>query len=241
MTIDFNAYRDALLDPGARSARRTFVRTVGASLRRSGAALWAFGLADDPMRRAVSIIAQMGGQLADGSISLLEDENWYATAALLRQLVEIEYLMSLFAEDPKEAVAWLAASQEDLRRTYSPATMRRRSQGRFRDQEYWTHCELGGHPNPRAHFLLPERTFPRDNSVFGPPEWMWVELGQHLARLWRLFAKGIDHQDMKDIRALSESIAEVDEHLLRWHRDDPCAVRLSARGLEDEVLRLRRG
>ncbi len=234
MALDFNAYRDALLNPQAQLVRREFARSVATSLRKSGGALWAFGLADDPVRRAVSIGVQMGGALADGSISLLELENWYGAAALLRQLVEVEYLPWLFAEDPEEAKAWLVASQDDLRRTYSPATMRKRSQGRFRDEEYWTHCDLGGHQNPRAHFLLSERVLPSDVSAFGPLEWMWVELGQHLARLWRLFSQCMDHKSLKTITVVADCFAEVDERLLKWHEDDPCAVRLSGRFLAEE-------
>lgn len=40
---------------------------------------------------------------------MLEAENWYAAAALSRQLVEVEYLVWLFGTDPTEAEAWLSA------------------------------------------------------------------------------------------------------------------------------------
>jgi hypothetical protein len=42
----------------------------------------------------------MGGSLASGTIAVLRVENWYAAAALLRQVVEVEYLLWLFAEEP---------------------------------------------------------------------------------------------------------------------------------------------
>lgn len=43
----------------------------------------------------------------------------------------------------------------------------------FRDQEYWRHCEIGGHPRPKAHFLLPEN-LPRRGDPFSSSEGAWM-------------------------------------------------------------------
>jgi hypothetical protein len=55
-----------------------------------------------------------------------------------------------------EAEKWLAASPSEIRNFFGPGAMRKRSGGQFRAEEYGVHCERGGHPNPRAGFLLPE-------------------------------------------------------------------------------------
>lgn len=54
------------------------------------------GFARDVM---VGLVGQTGGELALGAIKLLHAENLYASAALIRQVVEVEYLASIFADD----------------------------------------------------------------------------------------------------------------------------------------------
>jgi phage/plasmid primase-like uncharacterized protein len=45
----------------------------------------------------VATVAQISGELGAGAVALLEAGNNYAAAALIRQLVEVEYLASAFA------------------------------------------------------------------------------------------------------------------------------------------------
>jgi|SRR5581483_1204959 len=86
---------------------------------------------------------------------LLEQDNLYGAAALLRQLVEAEYLAWAFAEDRVEAAAWLRSTNEKRREMWQPKHLRERSGGRFRAIDYAHHCECGGHPTPSAKRLLP--------------------------------------------------------------------------------------
>lgn len=162
--MNLDAYKQELLKPSARQARREACQVCADSIQRCGDALWAFGMVDDARRRALATVLQMGGGLAKGCVAMLIQSNWYAAAALSRQLVEIEYLVWLFGTDPEEGKAWLSVTQKDLRRTYNPSAMRKRSEGQFRDREYWSHCEIGGHPNPRAAFLLSDRLLPNDSA-----------------------------------------------------------------------------
>lgn len=219
-------YREALLERSARETRREACRTCAHRLQECGNALWAFGLADDPRRRALATVLQIGGSIARGNVALLEEENWYAAAALCRQLVEVEYLVWLFGTDPSEAEAWLSASQKDLRRIYSPSAMRKRSEGRFRDQEYRSHCELGGHPNPKAAFLLPEHALHDDKAFLVPLEWMWVDLGQHLERLWSFTKVAIEASRLTTVRAVVDAQRDIEDVLKRWQERDHCADRL---------------
>lgn len=222
-TSNFDSSKEALLDQSAQRARREACRMCANRLQNCGNVLWAFGLADDTRRRALATVLQIGGSIARGNVAMLEAENWYAAAALCRQLVEIEYLVWLFGTNPSEAEAWLSATQEDLRRMYSPSAMRNRSEGRFRDQEYWSHCELGGHPNPKAAFLLPEHILPNDEPPLPMPEWMWVDLGQHLERLWLFAEVATKTLGLDTVRIVADVRRDIENVLQRWHERDACA------------------
>lgn len=83
--------------------------------------------------------------------------NTYAAAALVRQLVEVEYLFWAFAEDHGEAANWRTSSKDDRRARWTPAELRKRSRGRFRAVDYQHHCEAGGHPTPAGFELFRPR------------------------------------------------------------------------------------
>jgi hypothetical protein len=103
---------------------------------------------------AVGALLQIGGELALPAIQLFAAQQHYAAAALVRQLVEVEYLMWAFESNPSEAKAWLNSTREERREFFQPARLRKKSNGRFKDHDYWYHCELGGHPVPRSMTLL---------------------------------------------------------------------------------------
>jgi hypothetical protein len=225
-TPNLDSYSEALIEQSAQRARREACRTCSSRLQDCAAnVLWAFGLVDDPRRRALATILQIGGSIARGNVAMLEAENWYAAAALCRQLVEVEYLVWLFGVDPTEAEAWLSATQEDLRQMYRPSAMRKRSEGRFRDQEYWSHCELGGHPNPKAAFLLPEHILPDNKDPLPTSEWMWVDLGQHLERLWSFAEVARKALGLDTVRIVADARRDIENVLQLRHAQEACADR----------------
>jgi hypothetical protein len=221
-------FASALADPDSSAARIALCREVSGAFTACGNVLWAFGLPITPYRRALAIVGQMAGTLSCGSVSMMDDKNWYAAAALTRQLVEVEYLLFLFADDPNEASRWLSADPDQLRRWYALSAMRKRSAGRFRDGEYWSHCEIGGHPHPKAHFLLPEH-FSRDEGGVSSLDctWLWVDLGQHLERGWGFFQSAVGRDGLSDVGIVAATLPRVTEALSEWHRMDPCADRLT--------------
>src|SRR5580704_5113131 len=87
----------------AAALRESTCSALAEALAATGAVLWAFGLADQP-RRAIAVAIQMAGETARGAVLLLRDNNRYGGAALVRQIVEIEYLLCLFALDRGEPV-----------------------------------------------------------------------------------------------------------------------------------------
>jgi hypothetical protein len=206
-------------------AARLFVADVAKELDGLAAQVWAFGLAEGA-RRAVAIVAQMGAELAVGAAQLYDSERWYAGAALVRQLIETEYLLFLFANDLAEPEKWLKASPEEARRNFSPAVMRDRSDGRFRASEYSTHCEIGGHPRLSGHILLREHFLPtvqKPLEIFDPKV-QWVDLAQHIERMWGHYVAAVRLHSPSNV--YPDRFKRVDELSAAWRALDPLPPRI---------------
>lgn len=177
-------YLTQLGNPGAAALRESTCDVLAETLCATGAVLWAFGVAEQP-RRSIAAAIQMGGETARGAVSLLRESNRYGAAALVRQLVETEYLLCLFAFDNNEPLRWASLDLEAVRKEYQPARMRERCGGRFRASEYAIHCQVGGHPRYAAAYVLPEhvRVGPFSEAVIFAAG--WLDLGQHLVQVWR--------------------------------------------------------
>lgn len=112
-----------------------------------------FGHGNDEMV-AISLLFRIGGQLTSASADLFTDGRHYAAAALLRQMVEIEYLAWAFETRDKDAERWLRSTADERRNFFTPAKLRQAAGGKFRGKDYGYHCELGGHPVPGSYLLL---------------------------------------------------------------------------------------
>jgi hypothetical protein len=156
-----HALRAILLDEDAHSERVRWCHIAAESLVETGAILYVGGWTlRDQRTEAFGVLTEMAGELASGAVSLLGQELYYAAASLIRNLVETQYLYFRFITDPGSGSEWLNATPGAIRKSFSPADMRKHSLGRFRDEEYWTHCDLGGHPNPKGRLLLKNHTNP---------------------------------------------------------------------------------
>jgi hypothetical protein len=164
-------------------AARRMVLAIADELDGLAAQVWAFGGAEGA-RRAFAIVAQIGTELLVGACHLYKRQRWYAGAALVRQLIEVEYLLFLFATDKDEPQRWLKASDVDAKNMFAPSQMRRRAQGRFDVSEYQTHCKIGGHPRVSGHVLLKEHITPITTTPLKlfDPSIQWVDLAQHVER-----------------------------------------------------------
>lgn len=138
-------------------------RDVGTQLHAFGHMLGAdrrdgvspFGHGDDAAV-AVSMLLRIGSQLVSGSAHLIGDGRHYAGSALIRQLVEVEYLAWAFETKNEDAARWLRSTREERHSFFTPAKLRKAADGRFRGADYGYHCELGGHPVPGSWQLLGE-------------------------------------------------------------------------------------
>ena len=126
---------------------------------------------------AVSVLLRVAGQLTSASADLFADGRQYAASALLRQMVEIEYLAWAFETRNGEGERWLRSNQSERQKFFTPAKLRSAAgQGTFRGKDYGYHCELGGHPVPQAGILL------EGDSAIG--QLMLSDLLGHVGRIW---------------------------------------------------------
>jgi hypothetical protein len=158
-----------------------------------------FGFGSDATVGLATVV-RIAGELSSGAVGLLQSGNHYAAAALVRQLVEVEYLAWAFAEDEEEAMNWLRSSREERMRFWRPSHIRKRAGGRFRGLDYSLHCEAGGHPTPEGNGLLPGG--PRVESDF----FAWNDLIFHGLSVWDYALSAADRFEYgNEIRALPEA------------------------------------
>lgn len=105
---------------------------------------------------AVSVLLSIASQLTSAANDLFADGRQYAAAALLRQLVEVEYLAWAFDTRDRDAGRWMKSTAEERQKFFTPAKIRKAANGTFRSKDYAYHCELGGHPVPGSMLLLVE-------------------------------------------------------------------------------------
>lgn len=128
---------------------------------------------------AVSTLLRVATQLVSGSTDLFQDGRSYAAAALLRQLVEVEYLAWAFETNNAEGERWLRSDKKQREQFFTPAKLRKAAAGKFRGQDYGYHCEFGGHPVPSAGPLLqggPEITQLLLSDLLGHAGRVWDHL-----------------------------------------------------------------
>lgn len=224
----FNA---ALADDRVQESREAVCDAVPAALAATGLRLSidAF-LSGDAGRQAFAVITEMAAELAMGSASLFRQELWYPGAALVRQLLECGYLISLASDSRDEAEDWFKSSHDEIVQRFMPATMRARAARDFRRAEYQSHCDLGGHPNPAGRMLL------RRHDEWRPisPRSNWVDLAQHLGEIWTWFEEALPLYDPRhdpsgalyDPARPPDGASEVSRTLTDWRETDPLARRL---------------
>lgn len=109
---------------------------------------------DDAETTAISVLLRIGGELIWSSAALIGFGRPYAAAALVRQLVEVEYLAWAFEINNRDAERWLKSTQKERQEFFKPAKLRKAAKGKFRGKDYGYHCEMGGHPTPQGTIFL---------------------------------------------------------------------------------------
>jgi hypothetical protein len=147
--LDFLEYAsDAFQDVG--QMLHVFGHILGVD-RKSG--LSPFGHGDDE-KVGIALLLQIASQIISASTQLLQDGRAYVGSALIRQLVEVEYLAWAFETRDAEAARWLRSDKRERQDFFAPRILRAAADGKFRAKDYSYHCEMGGHPTPFAASLL---------------------------------------------------------------------------------------
>lgn len=211
-----------------RAAREGVCRALAVTFREAGKLLWTFGYMLGTDRRdgespfgfgsdatvGLAVAVEIAGELLSGAVTLFADGNLYSGAALLRQIVEVEYLTWAFAEDQEEAMTWIRATPDERRRMWQPRHLRERSAGRFRASDYHRHCERGGHPTPEGTTLLATHTRERW------PDLQWFDLAVHGVSAWRYAIEASRHVGYVDEVKSVAGAHGLPEAIARWEHGD---------------------
>jgi hypothetical protein len=191
---------------------------------KTGAALADFGFAlhnrSDRERqpaeavKAMGALLQMLGEVSLASGTLLSTGQHYAGAALLRQVVEIEYLTWTFKAGHRNVSVWLNSTFEERMKTFSPRKLRNTSKGRFLFADYQNHCEQGGHPVPRGIPLL-------RGAEPAAAQLLLVDLLLHCWRSWDQVRNWLAHVPNADHVDLANARPEISLRLYDWSTRDP--------------------
>ena len=119
-------FKSAANDPRIVAARRAVLGLAGPALHATGSRLHVLGytLRDDDAL-ASGFLCYIGAELAAGMDDHFAQSRAYAAAALLRQLIEVEYLALLAYVDPTRVAKWYRSPNDTIREEFTPAKMRK--------------------------------------------------------------------------------------------------------------------
>lgn len=229
-----DAIRQAAVDPVGVTARMDFATFVSKTFmdwgeklfvyghivgsdRRDGAS--PFGHGDDAVV-AVSMLLRIASELVGGCADLVGSGRHYAGAALVRQLVEVEYLTWAFEKDDEESRRWFRSTREERHSFFTPGKLRKAANGHFRSADYSFHCELGGHPVPGSWRLL--------NDAAATGQLMLSDCLGHSTHIWSHFLGWAKNYVVSD-KAFADMIfgedknaelGEIRRQLEKWKRLD---------------------
>lgn len=135
----------------------------------------AHGIGDERIY-AAGLVIEIAGDVAESAVMLTQTGHVYTAQALMRNLIECEYLLAYFAAKPDAARDWLRTDDATRRTQWTPQKLRNRMRGIFQDEEYWRHSN-SSHPSPWGLFSL------TDEATAVPTNANWKELQLHVRRV----------------------------------------------------------
>ncbi|WFN93805.1 hypothetical protein [Gordonia sihwensis] len=110
-------------------------------------------------------VAMTATSLSTGVLGMIAKGNHYSWSALLRQVVECEYLLWKFSAAPGEIIDWLKSSREERESRWKPSRLYSDEDNDFRRKDYSLHCEFGGHPTPDGTLAAGQILSPEQRAV----------------------------------------------------------------------------
>jgi hypothetical protein len=232
-----NALNQFLANDSGQALREQIAQEVPAALASNGLRLLIHHELDQSTAGVGFAMATLAAaELGEGAQRLYAASLWYPGAALVRQLIEAGYLLTLMSENREEAAAWMRSSHDEIVKRFMPRHLRQRAVRRFRPAEYEKHCDLGGHPNPAGRILLRPNA---DHQLLSPRS-HWLDLAQHLSDAWESFVAALPLYDprMQPGDPLygpgrsPESGVLIESLLADWREADRAALTVSIPDLE---------
>lgn len=174
--------------------------------RKSGASPFGHG-SDETV--AISLLLRIASQLISASTDLFSDGRAYAAAALVRQMVEVEYLAWAFETRNRDAERWLRSNKDERQEFFTPAKLRKAAGERFRSKDYGYHCELGGHPVPTSAVLL--------NDQLSVAQMLLSDSLGHAGRIWDHL---VSWAHLQNEPFILEHTAEMSSRFADWKSKD---------------------
>ncbi|GAA4716028.1 hypothetical protein APR04_004946 [Promicromonospora umidemergens] len=176
--------------------------------------------------RGVATVACMSVELAEAAVTMAARRRYYAVGAVVRQLIECEYLLTLFCSDLDHARRWGESTPTEIRNSFSPQKMRNLV-GKFSNEEYWGHCEVGGHPAPNGARLLEKLDPARQTWPVAGAE-LAIDLGLHLRRIWSAVDALLIGHHVRYERVRGDQRRRAEEAWVTWRASDPVVEALTA-------------
>ena len=160
---------------------------------------------------AAGLAGAVACELVSGVLILTATGNAYGAAALVRQIVETEYLAWAVTSDPDDAIEWLTSTGDQRRARWGPSQIRGRADGRFPNSDYWNHCEAGGHLTPPgAKAILDNRNVWVEISLY--------EAALHGANTWHYLIQAF--AGLGVLGTLEQQHCELDAAIDEWRQAD---------------------
>lgn len=175
----------------------------------------------------VATVVAMSAELAETAASMAGRQRYFAVGAALRQLIECEYLVTLFDHDLDWAEKWMGSSPAEIRASFTPGKMRKRLSGYpksgFSEKEYWGHCDTGGHPAPKGAPLVERLDPARTVWPYRSAE-LLIDLGFHLDRIWRATDRLLVAHHARYATVRSQERDKASAAWKTWLHQDPVAA-----------------
>lgn len=163
-----------------------------------------------------------------GALSLFRNGNYYDASALIRQLIECEYLLRAFRLNFIDAARWHDANDSE-RWDFKPSKLR--EIGGFDRKEYANQLRVSGHPHPAGRLLLElERSVQevlsaaaKNDRKLDVTRVLWADFAFHCDRVWRALVDLVSAEHARFDRVRAEAVTTVAAPRDAWHEADTLA------------------